>query len=401
MKIELPEYVEGTLKDLNEMGYAAYVVGGCVRDSLLGIEPKDWDICTDATPDEVESFFADTKPTGKKYGTILVGWHREDGYEDHYMEITTFRSDGDYSDGRRPDKVTFGKDIVEDLSRRDLTVNAMAYNDLVGLIDPFNGQQALENKIIDFVGNAEDRVNEDALRILRAIRFMLRLGFTLESTAENVLDSSASLLNNVSKERIHDELIQILNYLKDKKYKGFVHFRIPNIFKYIFEVEDITSILEYLFDDIPYTLKLAHILSCKKLYEAEIWLRKYKFTNDDIKKIITFIKINTSMKSIGLVKDFNLGVFIKTLLRNYDELCVITHFKYYCNGININRYITEPYRVKHLKLTGNDLLGKGLKNKQIGECLEYLLDYVIVDPELNNEEDLYNIVDRFILYKNK
>lgn len=399
MNIELPEYVKNILQELNKWGFAAYVVGGCVRDSLLGVEPKDWDVTTDATPDEVEAIFKNTIPTGKQYGTITVIC--DNGEQ---VEITTFRKDGTYGDGRRPDNVTFGKDIIEDLSRRDLTVNAIAFNELVGLVDPFNGQQDLENKIISFVGSAEDRIKEDALRILRAIRFMLRLGFTLDGLATNVLDSNADLLNRISKERIHDELIQILSYLKDKKYEGFVHFRIPNIFKYVFEIEDITLILEHLFDDIPYTLKLAYILKCKKLYEAEIWLRKYKFSNDDIKEIISFINIMAAVKNYDFTEKSTLNPFIKSLLRHYDELCVITYFKYYCNGklaVNINYCIVEPYRIKHLKLTGENLIEKGLKGKEIGECLEYLLDYVITDPELNNEEDLNNIVDRFILYKKK
>lgn len=399
MKIELPEYVKNILQELNKWGFAAYVVGGCVRDSLLGIEPKDWDVTTDATPDQVENIFEHTIPTGKQYGTITVICE-----DSEQVEITTFRKDGTYGDGRRPDNVTFGKDIVEDLSRRDLTVNAIAFNELVGLVDPFNGQQDLENKIISFVGSAEDRIKEDALRILRAIRFMLRLGFNLDGLATNVLDSNADLLNRISKERIHDELIQILNYLKDKKYEGFIHFDIPKIFKFIFEVEHMSSILEHLFDDIPYTLKLAYILKCKKLYEAEIWLRKYKFSNDNIEEIITFINLINDMNNIEINENFNLGIFIKNLLRTYDEKYVIKYFKYYCKGAmayNINQYIVEPYKVKHLKLTGENLIEKGLKGKEIGECLEYLLDYVITDPDLNNEEDLNNIVDRFILYKNK
>ena len=404
MEIKLPNYIKHVLDKLNKHGYAAYVVGGCVRDSLLGIEPKDWDVTTDATPDETEKIFSHTIPTGKRFGTITVICHEKESKETYSVEVTTFRADGEYLDGRRPEKVTFGKDIIEDLSRRDLTINAMAYNELVGLVDPFNGQQDLENKIISFVGNTEDRIKEDALRILRAIRFTFRLDFNMCSIAENVLDSMASLLDKVSKERVHDELIQILSYLKDKQYEDFVHFRIPNIFKYIFEIENVGSIQEHLFDDIPYTLKLAYILRCKKLYEAEIWLRKYKFSNNNIEEIITFINLINDMNNIEINENFNLGIFIKNLLRTYDEIYVIRYFKYYCKGAmayNINQYIVEPYKVKHLKLTGENLIEKGLQGKQIGECLEYLLDYVITDPELNNEEDLYNIVDRFILYKKK
>lgn len=404
MEIKLPNYVKHVLNKLNKHGYAAYVVGGCVRDSLLGVEPKDWDVTTDATPDETEKIFSHTIPTGKRFGTITVICHEKESKETYSVEVTTFRADGEYLDGRRPEKVTFGKDIIEDLSRRDLTINAMAYNELVGLVDPFNGQQDLENKIIRFVGSASTRIREDALRVLRAIRFMLRLGFSMDDETANILNKYSKFLSNLSEERIHDELIKILTYLKNNNYEHFISFKISDIFKYIFEIETIGLIQEHLFDDIPYTLKLAYILSCKKLYEVEIWLRKYKFTNKDIKEVISFMNIMTAVKNYDFTEKFTLNPFIKSLLRHYDELCVITYFKYYCNGKlapNINYCIVEPYRIKHLKINGNDLIEKGLKGEQVKECLDYLLDCIIIDPELNNEEDLYNMVDRFILYKKK
>ena len=400
MRIELPEYVKEVLTTLNNSNFTAYVVGGCVRDSLLGLEPKDWDVTTDATPNQVEDIFDHTIPTGKQYGTITVICKNSE-----QVEVTSFRADGNYSDGRRPDKVTFGKDIIEDLSRRDLTINAMAYNELVGLVDPFNGQQDLENKIIKFVGNPGARIREDALRILRAVRFMLRLNFSMDDETAKELNSLYKLLDNLSKERIHDELIQILNYLKNDNYKDFITDKGFNLFKYIFEVKYLGPVLQYLFEDIPYTLKLAYILKCKKLYETEMWLRKYKFSNDNIKEIISLMNIDTLIAHTNKEDiDFNSDVILKNLLRHFEESYVTEYFTYYENGkliLDINHCLAEPYRIKHLKLSGDNLVEKGLKGKQIRECLEYLLDYVITDSNLNNEEDLYNIVDTFILYKNK
>ena len=203
--IKLPLEVKSILYQLNEHGHEAYVVGGCVRDSILQRPIHDWDICTSATPEETIQVFKDQEviPTGLQHGTVtLVINHTP-------FEITTFRIDGDYSDSRRPDSVKFTTDIIEDLSRRDFTINAMAYHPSVGLIDPFNGIEDIQYQKIRCVGNAKERFGEDALRILRAIRFASRLEFSIEPETDWQIHKLYKNLENISVERINSEFCKI------------------------------------------------------------------------------------------------------------------------------------------------------------------------------------------------
>lgn len=204
-KINIPTDANKLIHALQNHGYSAYVVGGCVRDSILGREPHDWDICTSATPEQVMEIFKDYNvlPTGLQHGTVTVIMNKVP------FEITTYRIDGDYSDNRRPDSVTFTDNLVEDLRRRDFTINAMAYNDIEGLIDPFNGLEDIEYKKIQCVGSAKDRFSEDALRMLRAIRFASQLDFTImPGTSWEILQQYKSL-ENISVERINSEFCKI------------------------------------------------------------------------------------------------------------------------------------------------------------------------------------------------
>ena len=204
--IIIPFGASTIIDTLNSHGFEAYIVGGCVRDSILGLTPKDWDICTEATPQEVESCFDGYRiiETGLKHGTVTVVMG------DGQYEVTTFRTDGVYSDNRRPDSVEFVKDIREDLARRDFTVNAMAYNPSLGLVDPFGGQSDLAAGCISCVGNADDRFNEDALRVMRALRFASVYGFTIADETAEAVHRNASLLNNIAVERITTELCKLL-----------------------------------------------------------------------------------------------------------------------------------------------------------------------------------------------
>jgi tRNA nucleotidyltransferase (CCA-adding enzyme) len=206
MKIIIPNDVKFIIKQLNQHGYEAFAVGGCVRDSLLSIVPNDWDICTNARPEQTKSCFADftTFDSGIKHGTISVV-HNHQVYE-----ITTYRIDGEYSDNRHPENVTFTSDIDMDLSRRDFTVNAMAYNEERGLIDPFNGKADIQKKIIRCVGSPDRRFNEDALRIIRALRFASTYSFSIEELTSKSILSNAELLNNIAVERIAVELNKLL-----------------------------------------------------------------------------------------------------------------------------------------------------------------------------------------------
>jgi tRNA nucleotidyltransferase (CCA-adding enzyme) len=204
-KIDIPANANTLIRLLQQSGYSAYIVGGCVRDSLLGRVPNDWDICTSATPGEMMKVFSDFQiiETGLQHGTLTIM------VEGEQYEVTTFRLDGEYSDNRRPDSVTFTDKLVEDLSRRDFTINAMAYNDEDGLIDPFGGAEDLQKKLICCVGDASARFDEDALRILRALRFACQLGFVVEHSTYKAIMDRTFLLRNISKERINCELCKM------------------------------------------------------------------------------------------------------------------------------------------------------------------------------------------------
>ena len=204
MVFEIPQKVEIIINILEKAGYEAYAVGGCVRDALLGRTPNDWDITTSAKPEQVKALFHRTVDTGIAHGTVTVLLEKEG------FEVTTYRVDGEYEDGRHPKEVTFTACLEEDLKRRDFTINAMAYNPRKGLVDLFEGQKDLENKVIRCVGDPLERFTEDALRIMRAVRFSAQLGFSLEEETRKVLSVLAPNLKHVSAERIQVELIKLL-----------------------------------------------------------------------------------------------------------------------------------------------------------------------------------------------
>ena len=204
MHIKLPEKVKYIISRLEKNGYEAYAVGGCVRDSILDRVPEDWDITTSAKPEEVKKLFQATIDTGLQHGTVTVVIEKE-GYE-----VTTFRLDGDYSDGRHPDRVAFTSSLTEDLKRRDFTINAMAYSENTGLIDRFDGEKDLEDGIIRAVGDAEERFSEDALRMLRAIRFAGQLNFDIAEKTFDAIKKLSPDISKVSVERIAKELEKLL-----------------------------------------------------------------------------------------------------------------------------------------------------------------------------------------------
>lgn len=204
MQMILPKNVKKIIDRLEGAGYEAYAVGGCVRDSVLGREPNDWDITTSAKPLEIKELFKRTVDTGLQHGTVTVLLDGE-GYE-----VTTYRIDGAYEDGRHPKEVSFTSDLREDLRRRDFTINAMAYNDREGLVDAFGGLEDIEKKVIRCVGNAQERFTEDALRMLRAVRFSAQLGFSVEEETRQAITRLAGNLSRISAERIQAEMIKLL-----------------------------------------------------------------------------------------------------------------------------------------------------------------------------------------------
>ena len=204
MHISIPKHASDIIKTLSAHGYEAYVVGGCVRDSILGKEPADWDITTSALPEQVKALFPRTIDTGLKHGTVTIMMDKV-GYE-----VTTYRIDGTYEDHRRPNEVTFTSDLKEDLMRRDFTINAMAYNEEQGLVDLFGGIQDLTDRIIRCVGNPAERFDEDALRMLRAVRFAGQLNFKIEENTKAAIEAQHTFLKDVSAERIQTELMKLL-----------------------------------------------------------------------------------------------------------------------------------------------------------------------------------------------
>ena len=204
MRIILPEKVKFILEQLKEHGFEAYAVGGCVRDACLGRIPNDWDITTSASPQEVKRIFPQTFDTGIEHGTITVLIEREG------FEVTTYRVDGAYNDCRHPDQVQFTSDLIEDLKRRDFTINAMAYNQETGLVDEFDGINDLKDGVLRCVGNAQERFGEDALRMMRAVRFCAQLGFRMEEKTAAAIKKLASTLKKISAERVQAELIKLL-----------------------------------------------------------------------------------------------------------------------------------------------------------------------------------------------
>ncbi len=204
MKISIPDNAKHILDTMHKAGYEAYIVGGCVRDALLGRVPMDWDITTNALPQETKKLFRRTIDTGIEHGTVTVMFGRE-GYE-----ITTYRIDGKYEDARHPKEVTFTRDLTEDMKRRDFTINAMAYNEEEGLIDRFGGKEDLDKGIIRCVGSPKERFSEDALRIMRAVRFAAQLDYEIEEETQKAIKELAPNLNKISAERIQTELVKLL-----------------------------------------------------------------------------------------------------------------------------------------------------------------------------------------------
>ena len=224
MTIRMDEGAAELLDTLHRAGYAAYVVGGCVRDSLLGLTPHDWDLCTSALPQQVMELFGTEQciPTGLQHGTVTIK------YGGQLYETTTFRTEGSYTDGRHPDAVQFVPDVREDLARRDFTINAMAYNEAEGLVDPFGGQADLQNGLLRAVGEPQQRFTEDALRILRLYRFAARFGFAIDPPTAQAAQELCAHLDCVSVERIEEELAKLLSapapaaYLDEKILKVII-----------------------------------------------------------------------------------------------------------------------------------------------------------------------------------
>lgn len=439
-KIDIPPAVLCLLGLLHYFGHEAYVVGGCVRDSILGIEPHDWDICTNATPEKMKEIFNHLHviETGLKHGTLTVM------YGGNAYEITTFRKDGGYSDHRHPDNVEFTEDLLEDLKRRDFTINAMAAGLDGKIIDPFHGQHDLETGWIRCVGNADERFQEDALRILRALRFVSRLGFGLEDKTAKAIQKNKELLCNVSFERIQSELNQILmgKYAYNVLLYGApvlsvflpeisptVNFQQHNPYHYldvwhhtvmaISEApEDLIIRLALLFHDLgkPQTFSIEngighfyhHAEVSAKI--AEQRLRQLRYDNKTIDTVTQLVRLHDMetppRKAVVRRRLSTLGEEqFKRLLevQDADKKAQVPQETERVWKNDIFALIEEIkadrdcFRLKDLAINGRDLLSLGVpEGKLIGYMLNNLLTLVVNDIIPNDRETLLDMAKEFL-----
>lgn len=437
MKINLPEKVSRIIHTLQANGYEAYAVGGCVRDSILGREPDDWDITTSATPLETKALFARTFDTGIEHGTITVLIDKD------AFEVTTYRVDGKYEDSRHPSEVTFTRCLQEDLLRRDFTINAMAYNDEGGLVDIFGGIEDLNNKTIRCVGNAEARFGEDALRILRAVRFAAQLGFEIEEETREGIVKLAPTLVNISAERIQVELIKMLvspnpSLLRTAYELGITKVILPEFDEmmkteqetphHIYSVGEhtlkaIETIrpdkvlrLTMLFHDIAKPMMKtidANGVAHFKMHDVEgvemtkSILRRLKFDNDTLGKVTKLVqyhdyripaepkRVRKAMNKIGedlfpyYLEVRTADTMAQSEYMREEKLQNIRDMEKCYQEILEKQ---ECVSLKDLAISGSDLIADGMKpGKEIGYVLNSLLEKVIENPELNTRETLLEL----------
>ena len=456
MTIQMPEDVKYILEKLNSAGYEAYAVGGCVRDSILGRNPDDWDITTSAKPEETKALFPKTIDTGIQHGTVTV-MRNHIGYE-----VTTYRIDGEYEDSRHPKEVIFTSDLLEDLKRRDFTINAMAYNHLEdsdlnigidvgknrnsfdnqksGLVDAFGGMEDIENKIIRCVGNPIHRFEEDALRMMRAVRFSAQLGYAIEEDTKKAICVLAGNLVNISAERIQVELVKLLvsnhpDYLRTAYETGMTKVFFPEFdkimetkqnnphHKYSVGEHTLHSLEHVRADKVLRLSMLLHDIAKPETIQtgedgvdhfyghpdkgeemARQILRRLRFDNDTIGKVCKLVKYHDrklSLKPEKLRKAIvEIGPELFPFLLEVKEADMLAQSDYkreakeqeLADIRKVYNKILEAgdcLTLKDLALSGKDLIAQGMRpGKELGETLQKLFDYVLENPQKNNREDL-------------
>ena len=399
MHMNLPIEVKWIIEQLNMAGFEAFAVGGCVRDMLLNREPGDWDITTNAKPEQVKQVFLKTVDTGIEHGTVTVIKSGK-GYE-----VTTYRVDGEYEDCRHPKEVTFTTDIKDDLCRRDFTINAMAYNEEKGFVDCFGGIEDLNNKIIRCVGNPVERFTEDALRILRAYRFSSQLEFDIDSETVKAAHTLAANIENVSVERIAVELIKLL--------KG----RRPEIIREVFDMGIMDrfypekphmdqAVSEYLNTTKPEkNQRLAALFVGQSESTAKNVLRNLKLDNDTIKTVSILIRhIEDAVYPDKLALRKMLNAYgpdmVYEILELMEAVAVADGLKERVKSIHLARKSLteiledgECYSLKDLAVNGKDLISMGIEpGRAIGDCLNMMMDEVLNDPSKNTKDYLISLI---------
>ncbi|MBQ7261870.1 MAG: CCA tRNA nucleotidyltransferase [Lachnospiraceae bacterium] len=443
MYIDLPGEVELIISELEKKGFEAWAVGGCIRDSVLNRKPGDWDITTNAKPAEVKSIFKRTVDTGIQHGTVTVL------IKDKSFEVTTYRLDGKYEDSRHPSEVTFTADLVEDLKRRDFTINAMAYNSRAGLVDAFGGVEDIKKRLIRAVGSPEERFKEDALRIMRAVRFSASLDFDIEEKTFEAIKKETGNLKKISAERIREELVKLIASSHPKKLLTLSECGITSVILPEFDRElateqnnqhhqysvgihtieamkySVTFDDELTYDD-RVVLRLTMLLhdmgkpalkttdedgvdhfkghSAESVRLAGDILKRLKFDNATINKVSRLVKYHDHRKESSPAN------VRRTIVAVGKDLMPLWFKVRRCDVMGQSTYIREEklkeidsfekvYRqvlrdgdclsIAELKLNGNDLMENGVPaGRKVGQTLSAMLDAVLEDPSLNTREGL-------------
>ncbi len=388
-QINPPKYVRQILFTLQARGHLAYLVGGCVRDVIMEITPQDWDICTSALPEEVLELFPGSMPTGIRHGTVTVVIGSKSS------EVTTFRTEGDYRDHRRPDSVTFVSDLITDLSRRDFTMNAIALSADGMIADPFDGVSDIAKRTIRCVGEPKLRFTEDALRMFRALRFSARLGFTIEYDTMQAIEQCAPLAAELAPERVRDEIEKILLTTRPETMSAAISFGLMK--KYIsgagWKTPNFADIA-----DMPrkaLTRWVAFAIMLRKygyIPSARDFLMQLRLDGRTIRCCAdaeVLLSQEPPRDDLGWKKMLNrYGVDTVTCaVQTYAVIYGIDREKELKNILKSG----ECFSLKHLAVTGDDLLALGLKGPELGEMLKFLLEYVMEYPDNNKREILLEL----------
>ena len=433
MKIQLPEKVKVIIQTLEAAGYEAYAVGGCVRDSVLGRIPADWDITTSALPEQVKELFHRTIDTGIEHGTVTVMMDKEG------FEVTTYRIDGEYRDHRHPEQVNFTGELKEDLRRRDFTINAMAYNDRCGMVDAFGGIEDLKHGVIRCVGVAGERFEEDALRILRAVRFAAQLGFEIEKETADAARALAGNLKDISAERIQTELVKLLVSPHPEMLQTAYELGITRVVLPEFDVmmETPQHHPHHMYSVGEHTLKALEFTDPEKVLRLSVLfhdfgkpqtrttvdgvdhfhghanvsaqetvriMRRLKFDNatmDQVKRIVLYHDarpqpderqirrlLHRAGEDIfpGLFQVMGADILAQSEYRKIEKLVNLERVHQVYDEILKRK---DCISLKNLQVTGKDLIAAGMEpGKKIGEILNQMLEDVLETPEHNEREYL-------------
>ena len=458
MKVTLPKEVKEVVAKLTKAGFEAYVVGGCVRDLFLEKEPQDWDIATSATPEEVQKLFPKSFYENKFFTVTVLTKSKDSKLAE--IEITTYRAEFEYADRRRPGKVEYAKDLKEDLSRRDFTINAIALSPKSRLgelevVDPFEGQKDLKAKLIRAVGNPDARFKEDALRMMRAVRFVATLGFQIEETTKKAIQKDADLLREISAERIRDELQKLL--MGPKAMEGVETLRELGLLQYILpELQEgygvsqnkhhnytvwehnLLSLQYAVQQGWSFPVRLASLLHdvgkprVKKgkgkdstFYAHEVvgarmtskMLERLKFPKKDIEKITKLVRYHLFYYNVNEVTESSVRRLVRNVGPEYvEELLQVRMADRIGSGVPkaepyklrhlqyiIEKVQKDPISAKMLKLRGNDImkLGKLSPGPKIGYLLDVLLGEVLEDPTKNTKKYLEGKTTELLSLKEK